>query len=82
MVAIVFGVAITYFQSHLPHHPGIATNLYANANRIGSTTGYFLFGIVSEQFSYSAVFVVCLIFSIGGFLLMLAPVNVPANERA
>ena len=37
MTAVVSGIAITYFQGHLPHHPGTATNLYANAQRIGST---------------------------------------------
>jgi len=80
MVAIIFGVAITYFQSHLPHHPGTATNLYANANRIGSTTGYFLFGTISAQYGYKAVFGVCMLFAFFGFLLMLVPVHVPEEE--
>ena len=80
MVAIVLGLAITYFQSHLPHHPGIATNLYANANRIGATTGYFLFGTVAEQYGYRSVFAVCVVFAFVGFLLMLVPVRVPADE--
>lgn len=80
MVAIVFGVAITYFQSHLPHHPGIATNLYANANRIGSTAGYFLFGIIASQSGYHAVFEVCVVFAFIAFLLMLVPTRVPVDE--
>lgn len=80
MVAIIFGLAITYFQSHLPHHPGIATNLYANANRIGSTTGYFLFGSMSERFGYHAIFVISLVFAFVAFLLMLVPVHVPPEE--
>jgi len=80
MVAIIFGIAITYFQSHLPHHPGIATNMYANAGRVGSTTGYFLFGYVSEQYGYHAVFAVSLLFAFAAFLLMLVPVYVPPEE--
>ncbi|MES1190934.1 MAG: sugar efflux transporter [Steroidobacter sp.] len=80
MVAVVFGLAITYFQSHMPHHPGIATNLYANANRIGSTAGYFLFGIVAGQYGYHAVFEVCGLFAAIAFLLMMVPVSVPADE--
>jgi len=80
MVAIVFGLAITYFQSHLPHHPGIATNLYANANRIGSTTGYFLFGSISERFGYYSIFIISLVFAFISFLLMLVPVHVPPEE--
>lgn len=80
MVAVVFGLAITYFQSHLPHHPGIATNLYANANRVGSTAGYFMFGLVAGQFGYHAVFEVCALLAAFAFLLMLVPVSVPADE--
>ena len=28
MIAVVSGIAITFFQSYIPDHPGTATNLY------------------------------------------------------
>src|SRR5207237_279517 len=58
-VAVTSGVAITYFQNYLPHHPGSATNLYSNATRLGSTVGYLLFGTLSWNFGYRAVFYFC-----------------------
>ncbi|HSY24646.1 MAG TPA: sugar efflux transporter [Polyangiaceae bacterium] len=72
--AVISGVAITYFQSHLPHHPGTATNLYANATRIGSTAGYFLFSVLAWRFGYRAVFDACELFAIVALGLMLVPV--------
>jgi hypothetical protein len=47
MVAITSGVAITFFQDKLPQRLGAATNLYVNAIRLGSTSGYLLFGSVA-----------------------------------
>lgn len=73
--AVISGIAITYFQSHLPHHPGTATNLYANAQRLGSTGGYFLFGTVAEHLGYRCVFVVCAAFALLGLGLMFVPVR-------
>jgi SET family sugar efflux transporter-like MFS transporter len=58
MIAIISGVAITFFQNYLPGQAGTATNLYANAQRIGSTAGYLLFG-VADALGYQAVFYVC-----------------------
>ena len=58
MIAIVSGVAITFFQNYLPGQAGTATNLYANAQRIGSTAGYLLFS-VADTLGYQAVFYVC-----------------------
>lgn len=72
--AVIAGVAITYFQSHLPHHPGTATNLYANASRIGSTAGYFLFSVLAWRFGYRAVFDACALFAVVALGLMLVPV--------
>jgi SET family sugar efflux transporter-like MFS transporter len=69
--AVVSGVAITYFQGHLPGHPGTATNLYANAQRIGSTAGYFLFVGIAWRFGYRAVFEGCSLFALLGLGLML-----------
>ena len=44
MIAILSGIAITFFQSYIPNQPGTATNLYTNANRVGSTVGYLCYG--------------------------------------
>jgi SET family sugar efflux transporter-like MFS transporter len=73
--SVISGVAITYFQSHLPDHPGTATNLYSNAQRIGSTAGYFLFVGVAWRFGYRAVFATCTVFAATALALMLVPVR-------
>ena len=77
-VAVVAGVAITYFQSHLPLHPGTATNLYVTAQRIGSTAGYFLFVGLAWRFGHRAVFEGCALFALLALGLMLVPVRAPA----
>jgi SET family sugar efflux transporter-like MFS transporter len=75
MTAVVSGIAITYFQSHLPHHPGTATNLYSISLRIGSTAGYFFFGPIAEHLGYRAVFVVCAGFALLALGLMCVPLQ-------
>ncbi len=64
VVAVTSGVAITYFQKYLPGHPGTATNLYANASKIGSTAGYLLFGTLAWRLGHRAVFGCCAGFSL------------------
>lgn len=78
--AVISGVAITYFQSHLPRHPGTATNLYANAQRLGSTAGYLLFVAIAWRFGHRIVFVACALFALLGFGLMLVQVRPGARE--
>jgi SET family sugar efflux transporter-like MFS transporter len=73
--AVISGVAITYFQGHLPRHPGTATNVYANAQRIGSTAGYFLFGALALRLGYRGVFDACAGFAVLALALMLVPVR-------
>jgi SET family sugar efflux transporter-like MFS transporter len=73
--SVISGVAITYFQGHLPDHPGTATNLYANASRIGSTAGYFLFVGLAWRFGHRAVFDACASFALMALALMLVPVH-------
>ena len=58
-VSVTSGVAITFFQSKLPKQLGTATNLYANASRVGQTSGYLTFGVVATQFGYRGVAVAC-----------------------
>jgi SET family sugar efflux transporter-like MFS transporter len=79
--SVITGVAITYFQGHLPRHPGTATNLYANAQRIGSTAGYFLFVGLACRFGYRAVFEACTVFAALALGLMLVPVQPAADEE-
>jgi SET family sugar efflux transporter-like MFS transporter len=62
IVAVTGGVAITFFQNFLPEQPGTATNLYSNANRIGATAGYLLFGVLTTSVGHRGVFVVCTAF--------------------
>jgi len=80
--SIVSGVAITYFQGHLPRHPATATNLYANAQRIGSTAGYFVFAALAWRFGYRAVFEACAAFAAVALTLMLVPVHYPGGEES
>ena len=70
MIAVVSGIAITFFQSYIPDQPGTATNLYTTANRTGSTLGYLLFGTLSEVLGYRTVFIVCAILCAAAFLLL------------
>jgi SET family sugar efflux transporter-like MFS transporter len=59
MIAVLSGIAITFFQNYIPNQPGTATNLYTNANRLGSTVGYLCFGFLATGFGHRAVFLVC-----------------------
>jgi SET family sugar efflux transporter-like MFS transporter len=79
--SVVAGVAITYFQGHLPRHPGTATNLYSNAQRLGSTAGYSLFVGLAWRFGYRAVFEGCAIFAAIALALMLVPVQAEARAE-
>ena len=51
------GIAITYFQNHLPGQAGTATNLFASAMSAGSTAGFLLFGLLAANLGYRAIFV-------------------------
>jgi len=70
MIAVVSGIAITFFQSYIPNQPGTATNLYSNANRLGSTIGYLCFGTLASCISYRTVFLVCAGVCSAAFLLL------------
>jgi SET family sugar efflux transporter-like MFS transporter len=56
IVAVMSGVAISFFQTFLPSQAGSATNLYASASRVGSMVGYIGFGIVAGELGHRAVF--------------------------
>ncbi len=70
MIAVVSGIAITFFQSYIPDQPGTATNLYTSANRAGSTVGYMLFGSLAGSIGHRAVFLVCAGLCSVAFLLL------------
>jgi SET family sugar efflux transporter-like MFS transporter len=70
MIAVVSGIAITFFQSYIPDQPGTATNLYSSANRVGSTIGYLCFGSLAEALGYRSVFLVCTALCAAAFLLL------------
>jgi len=56
IVAVMSGVAITFFQNYLPNQAGTATNLYSTASRIGSIGGYLCFGAIGGELGHRAVF--------------------------
>jgi SET family sugar efflux transporter-like MFS transporter len=70
MIAVLSGIAITFFQNYIPNQPGTATNLYTNANRIGSTAGYLFYGSLVTGFGHRAVFLVCAGVCVASFLLL------------
>jgi SET family sugar efflux transporter-like MFS transporter len=70
MIAIVSGIAITFFQSYIPNQPGTATNIYTNANRIGSTVGYLCYGSLVTSLGHRSVFLVCTGVCAAAFLLL------------
>jgi SET family sugar efflux transporter-like MFS transporter len=70
MIAVISGIAITFFQSYIPDQPGTATNLYSTANRAGSTVGYLVFGTLAQVLGYRAVFLVCTALCAAAFLLL------------
>ena len=59
IVSVTSGIAITFFQNKLPGRFGAATNLYSNASRVGSTSGYLLFGTVAARVGHRGVYVAC-----------------------
>ncbi|MEO6600532.1 MAG: sugar efflux transporter [Polyangiaceae bacterium] len=56
IVAVMSGVAITFFQNYLPNQAGSATNLYSTASRIGAIGGYLGFGVIGGALGHRAVF--------------------------
>jgi SET family sugar efflux transporter-like MFS transporter len=70
MIAVLSGIAITFFQNYIPSQPGTATNLYTNANRIGSTVGYLCYGFLATGFGHRVVFLVCAGVCVGAFVLL------------
>lgn len=70
MIAVLSGIAITFFQNYIPNEPGTATNLYTNANRIGQTGGYLCYGSIASAFGHRAVFLVCAGVCAAAFVLL------------
>ena len=78
-VAVTMGVAISFFQDKLPGQPGAATNVYVNAQRIGATAGYLIFGAVAQNYGHRAVYMVCAVLCVAALILMsLQPDRAPA----
>ena len=69
VVSVTSGVAITFFQSKLPQKLGAATNLYANASRIGSTSSYLTFGLVASRFGHRGTALACALLALSGLAL-------------
>lgn len=70
MIAVLSGIAITFFQNYIPNQPGTATNLYTNANRIGSTVGYLCYGFLASGYGHRTVFLVCAGVCAAAFVLL------------
>jgi SET family sugar efflux transporter-like MFS transporter len=68
-VSVTSGVAITFFQNKLPDQLGAATNLYANASRIGSTSSYLTFGFVASRFGHRGTAFTCAVLALAALTL-------------
>jgi MFS transporter, SET family, sugar efflux transporter len=77
IVAVMSGVAISFFQGFLPEQVGTATNLYSSSSRVGSTLGYVSFGAIAGGLGHRAVFLI----SVGATLLSAAIVYGFRSER-
>lgn len=77
IVAVMSGVAISFFQSFLPEQAGTATNLYSSASRVGSMLGYLSFGAVAGALGHRAVFLL----SVGATLLSAGIVHAFQGQR-
>ncbi len=82
ITAVVAGVAITFFQNFLPEQVGTATNLYANAMRIGATTGYLLFGVLASGLGHRAILGACTLLSAAAAAIMFWSHSRPAPAPA
>jgi SET family sugar efflux transporter-like MFS transporter len=71
IIAVTSGVAIAFFQNKLPRQAGAATNLYSNAVRVGSTSGYLCFGVFASQFGHRGTYGACAAFGALALLLTL-----------
>jgi SET family sugar efflux transporter-like MFS transporter len=69
VVSVTSGIAITFFQNKLPERLGAATNLYANASRIGSTSSYLTFGLVASRFGHRGTAFTCALLALAALTL-------------
>ncbi len=58
-VAVTVSVAIPFIQDLLPGRAGVATNLYANALKLGSLIGFSSFGLLARHVGHGGLFLVC-----------------------
>jgi MFS transporter, SET family, sugar efflux transporter len=68
IVAIISGIAITFFQNKLPGQFGAATNFYMNATRFGSTSGFLMFGGIASRFGHRGAYVACSVLALTALL--------------
>jgi SET family sugar efflux transporter-like MFS transporter len=68
IVAIISGIAITFFQNKLPGQFGAATNIYMNATRFGSTSGFLMFGSIASRFGHRGAYVACSLLALSALI--------------
>jgi SET family sugar efflux transporter-like MFS transporter len=78
VVAVMSGVAITFFQNYLPNQAGTATNLYSTSSRFGSIVGYLSFGAVGGALGHRAVFGVAVVLCGASLAILLSSRATPA----
>lgn len=80
VVAVMSGVAITFFQNYLPNQAGTATNLYTTSSRFGSIAGYLGFGAVGGSLGHRAVFGVTVVLCGAALAILLSVGGGPKLE--
>ena len=68
-IGIISYQGISFLHALLPHHPGAASALFANAGQIGSVVASLSVGLLADVFGYSSIFAVCAALSGFGFVL-------------
>ena len=68
-IAVIQGLAISYVQEFLPHHPGRASTLYSNTFPCGAILASPLLGI-GAKFGYRFSFVAAIGLAAGGLVLL------------
>lgn len=77
MIAVMAGLGMQYFQELLPGRLAAATTLFSNTGSLGSLLGGLLAGGIAQWMGYRAVFWVCALLTVVGWVIMMVYRPVP-----
>jgi len=79
-VAVTVSVAIPFIQDLLPGRAGVATNLYANALKVGSLIGFSSFGLLARHVGHGGLFLLCA--GLGSLTFLIVALANPRHARS